>query len=282
MSGYECCGGAVVGLGEVIVYNPAVRKFTPVPVSRRLLQPCALALGAILSLAAGSRAQDAQSAAGPPKTGSPKTKFQVNFLNPCRPAQTEAEEIARALARFKERPRFASDFEISRGVTTLSESEARAAGVSTGGGPSSWVRIRHEFPEKAPLSDAQYTLSIEGGGAAELLVLHPRDTKDVLQLLISAAVTGSATQAVQANTPAERIRLERLGKASVVLARCPGMDQAAYDPVFQAAGDILDKYRAAMSVKTVVPGELARLPGAKESGAKESGVKESKAVGASH
>ncbi len=239
-------------------------------------------------------AQEASSAS--PKPGAPKTKFQVNFLNPCHPAQADAEEMGRALARFKERPRFASDFEVSRGVTTLSESEARAAGVSTGGGPSSWVRIRHEFPEKAPLSDAQYSLSIEGGAAAESLVLHPRDSKEVLQVLISDSVAGSAAQAVQAkgapskpvvgllgwNTPPERIRVERFGKASIVLARCPGMDQAAYEPIFQAAGDILEKYRAAMSVKTVVPAELARLPGGKESGVKESVVKESKASGANH
>ena len=240
-----------------------------------------LAFVLMLLLPAPMGAQEAP-AAGSPKAGSPKTKFQVNFLNPCHPPQADADEMARALARLKERPRFASDFEISRGVTTFSESEARAAGVSTGGGPSLWVRIRHEFPEKAPLSDAQYTLSIEGGGAAEALVLHPRDSKEVLQVLISDAVAGSAAQAVQGNTPPERIRVERFGKASIVLARCPGMDQAAYEPVFQAAGDILEKYRAAMSVKTVVPAELDRLPGVKESGAKPAGVKDSKAVGANH
>ena len=239
----------------------------------------ALAIALMLSQPAAMRAQDPSSAAGPAKS---KTKIQVNFLNPCHPPQADAEEMGRALARLKERPRFASDFEISRGVTTLSESEARAAGVSSGGGPSSWVRIRHEFPDTAPLSDAQYTLSIEGGGAAESLVLHPRDTKEVLQVLISDEVTGSATQAVQANTPPERIRVERFGKSSIVLARCPGIDQAAYEPVFQAAGDILDKYRAAMSIKNVVPAELARLPGGKESGVKESAVKESKASGANH
>ena len=225
------------------------------------------------------RAQEPSSAA--PKPGAPKTKFQVNFLNPCHPPQADAEEMSRALARFKERPRFGSDFEISRGVTTLSDNDARAAGVSTGGGPSSWVRIRHEFPEKAALIDAQYSLSIEGGDASEALVLHPRDSKDVLQLLISDSVTGNAAQALQVNTPPERIRLERFGKASIVLARCPGMDQASYEPIFQAADDILEKYRAAMSVKTVVPAELARLPGGKDSAVKEND-KESKAAGAGH
>ena len=233
----------------------------------------ALAVALILSLPGASRAQETLSAAG-----SGKTKVQVNFLNPCHPPAADAAEMGRALAHFKERPRFTSDFEISRGVTTLNESQARAAGVSAGAGPSSWVRIRHEFPEKASLSDAQYTLSIEGGDASEALVLHPRESKEVLQVLISDAVTGSAAQAVQANTPPERIRVERFGKSSIVLARCAGMDQAAYEPLFQAAGDILEKYRAAMSVKTIVPAELARLPAVKDS--KESGVKESKAAGA--
>ena len=183
--------------------------------------------------------------------------------------------MGRALARLKERPRFSADFEISRGVTTLTEAEARAAGVSSGSGPSSWVRIRHEFPEKAALSHAQYTLSIEGGAAGESLALHLRDSREVLQVLISDAVTGSASQAVQVNTPPERIRVERFGKSSIVLARCAGIDQAAYEPIFQAAGDILEKYRLAMGVKSIVPAELARLPAAKESEGKGSGVKES-------
>jgi hypothetical protein len=238
----------------------------------------ALALALMLSLAVSMRAQDGSSSA--PPVGPAKTKIQVNFLNPCHPAQADADEMGRALARLRERPRFTSDFEISRGVTTLSESEARAAGVSSGAGPSSWVRIRHEFPEKAPLSDAQYTLSIEGGEAAESLVLYLRDTKEVLQVLISDSVNGSALQVVQASTPPGRIRVERFGKPSIVLARCVGMDQAAYEPVFQAAGDILENYRVAMSVKSLVPAELARLPDGKES--KDSGVRESKAAGARH
>jgi hypothetical protein len=239
----------------------------------------------VLFLPAALRAQETPSAAGSAKSNPSKTKIQVNFLNPCHPAAPDVEEMTRALERFKERPKFTSDFEISRGVTTLSESEARAAGVSAGGGPSSWVRIRHEFPEKAALSDAQYTLSIEGGGAAESLVLHSRESKDVMQVLISDSVAGSATQALQVDTPPERIRVERFGKSSIVLARCAGMDQAAYEPVFQMAGDILEKYRAAMSVKAIVPGELARLPGGKESkdsGVRESGIKESKSSGANH
>ena len=142
------------------------------------------------------------------------------------------------------------------------------------------MRIQREFPDKAPLTDVQYSLSVEAGEASESLALHLRDSREVLQILISDAVKGSAAEAVKADTPPERIRIERFGKASIVLARCGGIDQSAYEPLFQTAGEILQKYRTAMAVKTVVPAELARLPAAKESSGKESRGKESKAAGA--
>ncbi len=205
------------------------------------------------------------------KPAEPQTKIQVNFLNSCRPAQAELDEMGRALAKVKEKPAFAADFEISRGVTTLSEAEARAAGVPAGNGatPSEWVRIRKEFPEKAVLTNAQYSLSVDGSSTSEVLALHLRDNKaatgDLLQILISDAVTGTPAQVVKADTPPDRIRIERFGKASIVLARCGGVDQAAYEPMFLLADGIFQKYRAAMAVKTVVPAELAHLPKRKES-----------------
>ena len=78
---------------------------------------------------------------------------------------------------------------------------------------------------------------------------------------------------MKADTPPERIRIERFGKASIVLARCGGMDQSAYEPLFQTAGEILQKYRTAMAVKTVVPAELARLPAVRKSRGKKSEAK---------
>lgn len=191
----------------------------------------------------------------------------MNFLNTCRPAQADVNEMERALARVRERPKFATDFEISRGLTTLTEAEARAAGVPSGAGtaPSAWVRIRKEFPEKAVLTDAQYSLSQDGGAASEVLALHLRDNKEVLQILISDSVMGNAGQMVRLDTPPDRIRIERFGRASVVLARCAAVDQTAYEPIFQTAGEILHSYRTAMAVKTVVPAELAHLPHGKES-----------------
>jgi hypothetical protein len=213
------------------------------------------------SLVANARAQPATS----PTVSQPK--IQVNFLNICRPAPADVEEMSKALARVKDKPMFSSDFEISRGHTTLNEAEARAAGAAGGVGttPSSWVRIRKEFPEKAVLADAQYSLSVEGSSASEVLALHMRDNKEVLQILISDSVTGTASEVVKVATPPDRIRIERFGKSSIVLARCGDIDQSAYEPLFETAGGILQNYRVAMAVKRVVPAELAQLPGLKES-----------------
>ena len=151
--------------------------------------------------------------------------------------------MGRALARVKANPQFSSDFEISRGITTLTEAEARAAGVPSGAAetPSAWVRIEREFPEQAPLTDVQYSMSVQAGEASESLALHLRDNREALQISISDAVKGSAAEAVKADTPPERIRIERFGKASIVLARCGGMDQSSYEPLFQTAGEILQK-----------------------------------------
>ncbi len=282
-----------------VSYNPAVRKLQRQerdqllhisqllanmghPSGRKLrmrlmwkrLAVDALLCGVLVCVLAGAAwAQEAPSASGGTTSGTGATsgssssgasgqpKIQVNFLNTCRPAQGDLEAMGRALAEVKERPRFGADFEISRGVTTLSEAEARAVGAPEGSSatPSSWVRIRKEFPEKAVLTDAQYSLSVEGDSASEALALHLRDSREVLQILISDTVTGSAAQVVKAATPPDRIRIERFGKASIVLARCGGVDQSAYEPLFLTAGGILEKYRAAMSVETLVPAEMAHL-----------------------
>jgi len=196
-----------------------------------------------------------------------KPKIQVNFVNSCRPSAADGEEIRRALVQLRQRPAFTADFEISRGVTTLTEEEARAVGAPEGsaGSPSAWVRVQHEFAPKSLLTDAQYSLSVDGNSVSEALVLHLRDTQTVLQVLLSNAVKGTAEQALRAQTPPDRIRIERFGRASLVLARCGSVDQTSYEPIFDAAQQIFDDYRKAMAVRKVVPGELARLPGHNES-----------------
>ncbi len=251
------------------------------PMAKGLIRVALLA--AVLPAGGAVLAQTPAAEAGA-QTGT-QPKIQVNFLNSCRPAKGDLEEMGRVLARAKERPKFAADFEIARGITTLTEAQseavaealtenrARATGAaSKAAAPSSWVRIRKEFPENALLTDAQYSLSVEGKSVSETLALHLRESKEVLEILISDSVDGSAAEVVKVNTPPERIRIERYGKASIVLARCGTIDQSAYESLFQAADGILEQYRAAMAVRTVVPAELERLPR----------VKESKAAGTNH
>ena len=252
--------------------------------------PCrALVLSVLLfGLLPPARAQQA-----PAGADDSKPKIQLSFVNSCRPAPPEVEQMKRALASVSETPRFSSDFEISRGLTTLTGEEERAAGLASGlatgltgkseSTPSSWVRIRRDFPDNALLTDAQYSLSIEDGSAAESLALHLRDSREALEISISAAATGSASQMVRSDTPPERIRIERFGRSSVVLARCPSIDQSAYEPLFQTADEIFRKYRAAMAVRSVVPAELAHLPALRASGSKgPKASKEPKAAGANH
>ena len=66
-------------------------------------------------------------------------------------------------------------------------------------------------------------------------------------------------------TPASRIKLERFGKSSVVLARCEGSeggappDQSAYEPIFVSATSILSNYRTLLNARRTVPDELTRV-----------------------
>jgi len=227
-------------------------------------------LGGILSV----QAQQSPSAkAAPPAAPNrapaqaAQPKIQVSFLNTCNPPEGDLAEMVLALAGVKSSPSFSSDFEVSRGITTLTEAEARAAGAPAGTGttPSSWVRIRREFPDKAVLTDVQYSLSVDGDATSEVLAMHLRDSREVLQILISDSVTGTPAQVLKLDTPPDRIRVERFGKSSIVLARCAAADQSGYESIFATAREILEKYRVAMAVASVVPGELARLPKAKES-----------------
>jgi hypothetical protein len=101
----------------------------------------------------------------------------------------------------------------------------------------------------------------------ETLVFRVRDPKDLLQVSIedSASSVTSASAMLGSATPANRIRLERFGKSSVVLARCsgttesPAPDQTKYEPLFASASSILSDYRGVFGAKTLVPEELARI-----------------------
>ena len=205
-------------------------------------------------------------------TASAQPQVKVNMLNVCTPSAEEQKEIAAALAKIPKQPLFDTDFEVSRGRSTLSEMPAMLEAGQAGhvaGEPSvaSYVRIRREFSVQAMFSSVQYSFSNDGVNMIETLVLRVRDPKDLMQVSLedsASAVTSSATM-LTSNTPVMRMRLERFGKASVALARCqdsamgPAPNQSAYEPLFRSASEVFTNYRALLGVKKVVPEELARI-----------------------
>jgi hypothetical protein len=214
----------------------------------------------------------AQQPSGSAASSEPQVK--VNLLNVCTPSPEEQKEISGALGRIPKQPLFGSDFEISRGRSTLSDMPnflQPGQGARVSGEPSvaGYVRIRRDFAVQALFSSVQYSFSNDGNNMVETLVLHVRDPKDLIQVSLedSASAVASPAAMVTANTPASRIRLERYGKSSVTLARCPAsaegatIDQSAYEPLFRQASEVIANYRNLLSVKRTVPEELAKLGG---------------------
>jgi hypothetical protein len=202
----------------------------------------------------------------PTAPGQPKV--QVNYLNVCSPSEEEQKEIQSALSRIPKEPKFAVDFEVSRGRSTMSEQanilQAMPAPSEEKGSPvSEWVRIRHEFGALSAFANATYSFTTDEQGAIENLVLRLREPKELVQVSLSDTVTTtkSPKEILGTETPVDRIRLERFGKSSVVLARCPQGDQSKYEYLFQTASSLLNTYRAAMNVKTTVPTDMAHLGG---------------------
>ena len=199
-------------------------------------------------------------------------KVKVNVINVCTPGEEEKREIANALARVPKEPLFRADFEVDRGRTTLEQSpNFLQPGSGLKGLPddetADWVRIRREFSLQALFSTVQYSFSVDARNMLETLVFRVRDPKDLMQVSIedSASAVTSASAMLSTSTPASRIKLERFGKSSVVLARCsateagPPPDQSAYEPLFQSASAVVTKYRGLLGAKSIVPDELTRL-----------------------
>jgi hypothetical protein len=208
----------------------------------------------------------AQDAAQTPPTPNGQPQVKVNYLNVCSPSEEEQKEIQSALNRIPKQPKFARDFEISRGRSTLSEQanvlQAMPAPSEEAGTPvSDWVRIRHEFGALSGFANAQYSFTTDEKGVIENLVFRLREVKDVMQVSLSDTVTStkSPKEILAVDTPVDRIRLERFGKSSIVLARCPAGDQSKYNYLFDSATAILSTYRTAMSVRSTVPMDMARL-----------------------
>jgi hypothetical protein len=203
---------------------------------------------------------------------STQPQVKVNVLNVCSPSPEEQQEIASALARIPKQPTFSPDFEVDRGRSTLEErpdflKTGESAQFSSDSGTADWVRIRREFPAQTVFSTVQYSFSHDPKNMVETLIFHMRDPKDLMQVAIednASAVTTPASM-LSTSTPASRIKLERFGKSSVVLARCPGTegtpppDQSAYEPLFQSATAIVTNYRNLLAARRLVPEELARI-----------------------
>lgn len=208
-----------------------------------------------------------------PESPSAQPQVKVNVLNVCTPSAEEQREIATALARIPRQPLFGSDFEISHGVSTLTDAPnflKPGQGTQISGEPSvaRYVRIRREFSVQALFASVQYSFSNDGQTMVETLVLHVRDPKDLIQVSMedSASAISSVASMVAANTPVSRIRLERFGKSSIALARCngtengPAPNQAAYEPLFRSASEVLANYRRLLSAGRTVSAELAQTP----------------------
>lgn len=200
-------------------------------------------------------------------------EVKVNMINACAPSPEDKQQIASALALVPRQPKFGPDFEVDRGRSTLDEKpdflQAAVGGQVADALPGSanWVRVRREFPAQAMFSTVQYSFSTDPKTMVETLVFRVRDPKDLLELTIedSASAVTTPGSMLSANTPASRIKLERFGKSSVVLARCyvtatsPAPDQSAYEPLFQSATAIVSGYRGWLGVRHTVPEELARV-----------------------
>jgi hypothetical protein len=197
-------------------------------------------------------------------------QVKVNVLNVCAPSAEDQKELAAALAKVPSNPVFGADYEVARGHSTLDAGTSIPGMQPLPAGAASaanWVRVRREFPASAPFSNVQYSFSADAANMVETLVLRVRDPKDLMEISIedSASAVTSAAAMLTSNTPVSRVKLERFGKASVVLARCsggegsPAADQSAFEPIFHAASSIMSHYRDALAARRTVPQELTRL-----------------------
>ncbi|HXY13333.1 MAG TPA: hypothetical protein VEI26_02415 [Terriglobales bacterium] len=206
---------------------------------------------------------------------------KLNVLNVCSPSPEEQQEIASALARIPQKASFSQDFEIDRGRSIPEQNSTLLAGglgaqLPSDAGPADWVRIRREYIASSPFASVQYSFSRDTKSMVETLVFRIREPKDLMQIAIEDSASAVTTPAsmLAADTPSSRIKLERFGKSSVVLARCsasetgPAPDQSAYEPLFQSASAIAAKYRNLLGVRRIVPEELSRI-GEKSAGGRK-------------
>lgn len=190
-----------------------------------------------------------QQAAQPPQQPE-EPKVRINYLNVCTPSAEEQAALKGALSRVAGSPTFAEDFEVSRGRASLKDSTSK------------FVRLRRDFAAPSPMMTAQYSVSIDDKDTIETLVLRMRDPKDFHQISFEdrvAAGAASPLSIVATDTPPARIRIERLGKSSVVLTRCETADQSVYEPLFKQASELMAKYRSVLGVRTTFRTDISWL-----------------------
>jgi hypothetical protein len=191
-----------------------------------------------------------------PKPAEPQATppIKINVLNVCTPSPEEQAQLRNAFGKVAARPGFGRDFEISRGRVTLENSTE-----------SKFVRLRRDLVPESPLMTAQYSISADPTNTIETLVLRMRDPKEFHELSLEDRVsTGAASPAavLSVDTPVTRIRVERFGKGSIVLSRCQGADQSAYEPLFRQASDIMSQYRKELGLRSSFKLDINWLGGA--------------------
>jgi len=182
-----------------------------------------------------------------------KPQIKVNYLNVCAPSPEEQAILKAAMVKVQIKPQFARDFEISRGEATLKDAP-----------DSKFVRLRRDFVAESPLMTAQYSISSDSSSTIETMVLRMRDYKEFHEVALEdRASAGAAPPAAMlaVDTPVTRIRVERLGKSSVVLTRCQNADQNAYEPLFRQASELMAQYRKALDLNAMIRSEIAWLSG---------------------
>jgi hypothetical protein len=190
-----------------------------------------------------------------PSRGQPPVK--LNYLNVCTPSAEEQAEIKNAFARVQSKPVFSRDFEVSRGRATVKDSP-----------DAKFVRLRRDLAAESALLAAQYSMSTDEESTVETLVLRTRDPKDFHELSFEDRVSSGAASPASLlgiETPVSRIRLERFGKSSIVLARCEGGGQEAYEPLFRQASEIMERYRKALDLPGMLHADVAWLSGSSRS-----------------
>jgi hypothetical protein len=204
----------------------------------------------IIWILATSAAAIAQTAPQVPKSDQ-NPPVKVNVLNVCTPNGDEQQQLRTALEHLPKAPSFASDYEIARGITTLEEGKS-----------AKYVRLRREANSDSPLDTVQYSLSSDPASTIETLVFRGRNVKDLLALSIEDKLSTSVSKpstVVESDTPASHLRLERAGKTTVALARCEGVDQSQYGPIFAQASSVLANYRRLLKIRTMLTSDVSWL-----------------------